>query len=292
MMNSTAIAVTPEFISEPGTAARRFFQQVGTSAHTRLTVVSAGWEECSADQAIVRPDFPCLSLEFVAAGEGEVWLDGRRHLLSAGTVFSHGPEISHEVCPSADRRLRKYFVDFVGIEGRRLLRECGLEPGRVVQLSTPTEFRDAFDTLIRLADAKHRDAVQLRTLQLEILIRMTIRPAPPAMSSERRARATFERCRRQIDEQFIRFHTLEKAADACHVDASYLCRLFHRFQGERPFRYLQRQQMEWAAQRLRTSGLLIREVADELGIDAFQFSRTFKRIHGVSASEFLSAQDE
>jgi len=74
------------------------------------------------------------------------------------------------------------------------------------------------------------------------------------------------------------------------VNASYLSRLFGRFQGDTPYRYLQQLQMQWAAERLHASDRLVQEVADELGIDPFQFSRVFKRVHGVSPSAFLSAR--
>ena len=279
----------PSFFSDRVTAAHRFYHEIDPHNSSRLAVVCGGWEDCAADYAIDRPDFPYLALEFVAGGEGDVRLGGCRYPLTAGTVFSYGPGIRHEIRTSAQNRLRKYFVDFTGTGGRRLLRACQLGPNRAIQLSTSAGVRDAFDTLIRLGDSKHQDAGRLCSLQLEILMRMTTRPPLPASACERRARGTFERCRQEIDARFISFHTLEAVALACHVDVSHLCRLFHRFQAERPFRYLQRRQMEWAAERLRGSDLLIREVADELGIEAFQFSRTFKRIHGVSPSNFLLA---
>ena len=127
-------------------------------------------------------------------------------------------------------------------------------------------------------------------LQLELLLLLIVRSTQPGSRSERRALATFERCRRHIEAHFLQLHTLEEAAAACHVDVAYLCRLFRRFLDDTPFRYLQRLQMQWAAERLHTSGRLIREVADDLRIDPFQFSRTFKRIHGVSPSAFLNAR--
>jgi AraC-like DNA-binding protein len=127
-------------------------------------------------------------------------------------------------------------------------------------------------------------------LQLELLLLLTARARQPGSPSERRALASFERCRHYLDTQFLAIRTLEEAAAACHVDVSYLCRLFRRFSGEKPFRYLQRLQMQWAAERLHSSGRLVRQVADELGVDPFQFSRTFKRIHGVSPSTFLSTR--
>jgi AraC-like DNA-binding protein len=280
----------PAFISEKVTAAHRFYYEIASRNQSRLAVVCGGWEQCNADYAINRASFPYLSVEFVAAGKGEVRLSGCNHPLSAGTVFSYGPGVSQEIRTSPEHRLRKYFVDFVGAEGRQLLRACQLEPGQAVQLSTSAEVREAFDTLIRLADSKRRDAPRLCALQLEILIRMTMRPTRSASSNERRARATFERCRQEIDARFMSFRTLKEAASACNVEASYLCRLFHRFQAERPFHYIQCKKMEWAAQRLRSSDLLIREVADELGIEGFQFSRLFKRIYGVSPSNFLRAR--
>jgi AraC-like DNA-binding protein len=45
--------------------------------------------------------------------------------------------------------------------------------------------------------------------------------------------------------------------------------------------------MKWAANRLHTGEVMVREVADELGIDPFQFSRSFRRVHGVSPAEFI-----
>jgi AraC-like DNA-binding protein len=33
--------------------------------------------------------------------------------------------------------------------------------------------------------------------------------------------------------------------------------------------------------------MIVREVAEQLGLDPFHFSRVFKRVHGVSPAEFL-----
>jgi AraC-like DNA-binding protein len=251
--------------------------------------VCGGWEECAPDYLIDRKTFPFLSLEFVATGRGELQLDNRRYALEPGMVFTYGPGISQVFNTSPTEPLGKYFLDFVGERGRKLLRECRLEPGTAVQLTTLGEVRQAFDTLVRLASRHHRDTARLCELQFELLLRVIVQSAQPGSPTERRSLATFERCRQYIDTHFLVLDTLEQAAAACHVDVAYLCRLFRRFLDETPFRYLQRRQMQWAAERLHTSGRLVREVADELRIDPFQFSRTFKRIHGVSPSAFLNA---
>lgn len=159
-----------------------------------------------------------------------------------------------------------------------------------VELGASTEVRHAFDTLVRLGTTPDRHTARACALQLELLVLVMQRAMQPGTPSGRRALASFERCRQHLDRNLLPLRTLGKAAASCHVDTSYLCRVFQRFHGERPFRYLQRLQMQWAAERLHHSGRLVREVADEMDIDLFQFSRTFKRIHGVSPSAFLDAR--
>ncbi len=280
----------PAFLSQQVTAVRRFYLDLKPRPTRGLTVVCGGWEECAPDYAIDRATFPYLSVEFVASGHGELQLNGQTHPLGPGTVFTYGPGIPHQIRTSATAPLGKYFVDFIGTRGGRLLRETRLAPGTIVELGASTEVRHAFDTLVRLASAHDRHTARACALQLELLLLVTARATQPGSPSERRSLASFERCRQHLDTHFLSLRTLEEAAAACHVDVSYLCRLFRRFHGERPFRYLQRLQMQWAAERLHHSGRLIREVADELSIDPFQFSRTFKRVHGVSPSAFLSTR--
>ncbi len=280
----------PAFVSQQVTAARRFYLNLKPRPTRDLTVVCGGWEECAADYTIDRATFPFLSVEFVASGRGTLSLAGQTHPLEPGTVFTYGPGISQRISTSPDQRLGKYFVDFTGDRAKKLLRDARLAPGAVVALGASTEVRHAFDTLVRLAANHDRHTARATALQLELLLLVIERASQPGTPSERRALATFERIRQHLDAHFLQLRTLEDAAAACHVDVSYLCRLFRRFHGEKPFRYLQRLQMQWAAERLHSSGRLIREVADELQIDQFQFSRTFKRIHGVSPSAFLNTR--
>lgn len=280
----------PAFVSQQVTAARRFYQNLRPKPNRALTVVCGGWEQCAPDYTIDRETFPFLSVEFVAVGQGELVLDGVRHVLEPGSVFTYGPGISQHIRPASGAPLSKYFVDFTGERGRALLRECNLVPGTCAQLAAPAEARHAFETLIRLGGGHHRTTARMCELQLELLLLALVRSTQPGSPSERRSLATFERCREHIDAHYLSLDTLDQAATACHVDSAYLCRLFQRFQSETPFRYLQRLQMQWAAARLQSSGRLVREVADELRIDAFQFSRTFKRIHGVSPTAFLTSR--
>jgi AraC-like DNA-binding protein len=278
-------AEAPAFVSAQVTAARRFYLNLKPRPTRGLTVVCGGWEECAIDYTIDRKTFPYPSVEFVAAGRGDLVLAGKRHELSPGTLFSYGPGISHRIRTSADAPLKKYFVNFAGGRASTLLRDSDLKPGTLARLGTTTEVRNAFDTLVRFGTLHDRHTARTCALQLELLLLSAIRANQPSSPSARRSMATFERCRAHIEQHFLELTTLQQSAAACHVDEAYLCRLFQRFQGETPYRYLQRLQMQWAAERFTrpaaSSG------RSQPIFASIQFSRTFKRIHGVSPTAFL-----
>jgi AraC-like DNA-binding protein len=277
----------PSFLSSQITAARRFYLDLAPSRRRPLAVVCGGWEQCASDFAINRKTFPYFAFEFVAAGRGELELAGRTTTIGPGSVFAYGPGIPQCIRQEPGAPFLKYFVDFAGQRGRQLLRQAQLPPGRVFTAGAPGEVRSLFDQLIRCGQAPHRVATRTTALLLEALL-LSLAPAEEAAEPPgRRALATFHRCGAYLDAHFRTVESIETVAAACHIDGAYLSRLFRRFAGLTPLQYRQKLQMNWAAEKLHASDLLIREIADELGVDPFQFSRTFKRVQGVSPSDFL-----
>jgi AraC-like DNA-binding protein len=186
----------------------------------------------------------------------------------------------------------KYFVNFAGQTAHELMRDCGLAPGSILTVDGIADVRAAFDALIWQGLRHDRRTDAICALQLQLLLHTLDRSRrrPGATATQRRARATFERVAELIDHDFLKLNSVDALARACHLDASHLSRLTRRFGQDSPLRLLQRRKMQWAAERLENSAQLVRQVADELGMDAFQFSRTFKRIHGLSPSAFLAAR--
>jgi AraC-like DNA-binding protein len=281
-------AAAPGFVSHQVTRATRFYLNL-TPARTRgLVVVCGGVERCAADYVVRRRTFPFLCVEFVADGEGEVTLQGANHPLRAGSVFCYGPSVAHEIRTHAAAPMEKYFLDFAGGQAISLLRQCGLAPGRTLEVQALGDVRSEFDALIRLGLRQDDRTARTCALQLELLLHTIARSGGTRTHAERRARAAFERCRHFIDVNFLQLRSLADVAAACQMDDSHVCRLFRRFHRESPLQYLQRRRMHWAADRLQTSGVLVREVADELALDPFHFSRIFKRVHGLSPLGFLN----
>jgi AraC-like DNA-binding protein len=280
----------PDYISRQVSSARRFYLPHNPTRSPEVRVLCGGWEACAPDFRIERPDFPYVALEYVAAGRGDLLLGGRRHALAPGCLFTYGPGIPQVIQTDPADPLGKYFVNATGPAATRLLARHGLRPGTVVAADPAADVRVAFDTLIRLGDRPDAHTARAVALQFELLLIAAGRSVAPTSPAERQARATFLRCRDHIDTHFLRLRGVADIARECHLDASYLSRLFRRFLGDTPLHHLRWRQMQWAAERLHGSDRLAREVADELGLDPFLFSRIFKRLHGVSPRRFLGGR--
>ena len=99
--------------------------------------------------------------------------------------------------------------------------------------------------------------------------------------------STYQRCRQHIATHFESLQSLEEIAAQCHVDRAYLCRLFRRYDNQTPYRFLLRLKMNLAAEKLLNPGVLVKQVAAELGFeDPFHFSRAFKNVIGLSPEAF------
>ena len=278
----------PRFFSQQVLEARRFYLDLRPTPSRDITVVSGGWERCAPDYRISRKTFPYYGLEYVAGGKGRLNLSGGEHSLSAGAVYAYGPHILHEIESDPSDRLSKYFANFVGKRAGQLLRAHGLAPGQFRTVTLGDDVQKAFEDLLRAGQRTHGNTPKLAALNLEILL-LTIADAGGTPHAKvQRAFMTYARCRQFIEQHFMEIATLESAAVACHVDVSYLCRLFTRFARQSPYVFLQRLKMNHAAAMLESGRLLVREVADLLGMDAFHFSRAFKRIHGLSPSAFAN----
>ena len=282
----------PSFFSSQVSEAKRFYLDLEPAVSTRLSVVSGGCEHCAADYEVSRSDFSYLSVEFVAGGKGELLLGKQRCSLTPGVVFTYGPGVRHRIVTDSANPLVKYFVDFAGKDAPGLMRRCGIEPGTMIQTSSPNELIVLFDDLIRNGARNTRFSAKICTLLLEHLALKIAETAMPLGTANTQAFATYRRCRQYIQDRFMSLGTLEQIALECSVNAAYLCRLFRRFDSERPYQFLIRMKMNRAGELLQMQGAMVKQVAEDMGFDdQFHFSRTFRHVFGVPPSRFITLRD-
>jgi AraC-like DNA-binding protein len=287
MKNADRPESQPEFFSRQIQEARRFYLDLTPPPETALAVVCGGYERCAPDYAIHRENFPYFSVEFVAKGTGSLILNGQQYVLFPGAVFSYGPDVAQDIATDPKDPLHKYFVDLAGSQVPRLLEQYGLSPGTFARVFALGEIQLLLDDLIQdgLRGTALSDA--LCAALFEYLIIKVADSLMPWETRQTPAFATYQRCRRHIAENFETLKSLEQIAKQCHVDRAYLCRLFHRFDRQTPYHYLMRLKMNLAAQLLQNPGVLVKQIAGQLGFDdQFHFSRVFKNMLGYSPEAF------
>jgi len=273
----------PGYFSKEVSEARRFYLHIKPRATDALTVVSGGCEHCGRDYRIDRSGFAFLAIEFVSAGAGTLTMQGKSHDLKPGTILVYGRGIPHQIASSPGHPMTKYFVTFAGQGGRDLLKEYKLQPGSVAQLTHPEQIRQAFNDLIDFGLSDHANRAHLCTITLQYLVMKMGILSVPHREVKSPGLATYERCRRFIEENYLTLNSVQSVAEACHLDLAYICRLFQRFGRQSPAQYLQHLRMNRAVDLLQNSDRLVKEVAEELGFsDPYNFSRAFKRVFGVS----------
>ena len=284
---SKAGKTAPAFFSADVAAARRFYLDLNPPKNRPLAVVCGGLEHCTPDYAIRRESFPFYSIEYVARGRGEVKLKGRTFPLQPGRLFSYGPGVPHRITGDAADPLVKYFVDFAGAAAPARLRACGLAPGRVAQVFPPNALAALFDELIESGLQVGQSGAGLCAGLLDCLAMKILAAKAPLEDSTTPAFATYQQCRRHVEQHFMRLQSLEQIASECHANDAYLCRLFRRYDRQTPYQFLLRLKMNRAAERLQLPGALVKQVAEESGYaDPFHFSRVFKGVLGLSPDAF------
>ncbi len=278
----------PSFISRQVESTSYYFLSSRKGADGGLAVVCGGRERCRADYRIDRASFPYHSIEFVVDGQGTVVLGGRRFPLGPGMAFAYGPGIPHVIRSNPRAPMTKYFVDFEGRAARAFFRRlsCARHP---VLVADPSGIIGVLDELERSARTDGPAASGVCALLLRVLgLRLSGRGAR-AEARTGRALEAYRRCRAVIDARHRELRTLNEVAAAAHLAPAYVCRLFQRYGETTAVRHLLRCRMTHAAELLRNTNLLVKDVADRLGYsDAFHFSRAFKRVFGLPPNRYVA----
>lgn len=273
------------YVSRQVESSRLFF--LDPPGEGEFTVVFGGFERCGADYRIDRRNFPWFCLEFVNRGAGTLHLGGADHKLQPGSFFLYGPGLAHRIVSAADNPLGKYFVGFTGSGVEGFFEEFGIRPGLAARCMKGEPVRRSFDALIDRGVRKSRLARPLCSLITRELLLMCRDDAAEPGNTDSPAYATYTRVRGHIERHFLELSSLEATAEACGIDAPYLCRLFARYHDESPYQFLTRLRMDHASRLLLESDASVKSVAAALGYrDAFHFSRVFKAVHHVPPSRF------
>ncbi len=280
----------PSFISKQVKDSRHFFLNLDPKPSISFEIVCGGVEQVSRDYQIKRDNFPFYAIEFVASGEGTLHISGRTHQLSSGSIYAYGPAVDHQISNTGQRGMKKYYLDLSGTKVAPRLQAAQLQTSQrgytPIWTKDVIEMEAVFELLIDEAQRNRSLALPICHNLVELIFLKIQQLQVSTEGPRSKAYDTYESVCQYIDRNFLELHTASEIAQACDLSPMYLSRLFKRFSSSGCYHYLLQRKMNHAAELLLGGKLLVSEVAEKLAFpDAFQFSRSFKRIYGYPPSK-------
>ncbi len=279
----------PGLISKQVHSGRYFFGDLDVRTDgADLTVNFAGREDCSPDFHLVRSGFRYHAFEYIASGRWCLRVNGQEQVLEPGAVFGYTPATRFELQALDSSDLIKYFVDFSGRRAGPLLDRCRIVDGSPVYLGAPHRIREMLDQLLDCAASSPAIAAEMAAHLTGFLLLRIREEAGASRHPASSGNNAYLRCRRYVEHHFASLRTVEAIADACHLDPSYMCRLFREHCGETPYQLLIRLKMNHAAELLVLNHDSVKAAAHAVCFDdPYHFSRVFKRTFGLAPRLFV-----
>jgi AraC-like DNA-binding protein len=237
------------------------------------------------------------SLEIVLTLEGNCALsyNSRRFILRERDLVYFPPNIPHDMT-CIDRSVPYRLACLVVIPEQLGLIITSYERSRGFRIddtvTVPTndiDLREAMNRLARCATQPDPpDVLTLKEIMLTVSLSLLRRLLRESRKDRRGARREImTRARNYIDGQGGRSVSLKEVASVLHISPNYLTSLFHEEAGTPLGAYIRRRRIAEAKSLLASSDRSVAQIANELGFnDPYAFSRTFKRIAGVSPLTF------
>ena len=229
---------------------------------------------------------------WIEKGRGRVCYGGREivlrpgllYLIPAGTVFSYGCE----------DRLDQHWVHFSAalFDGTPLFDlvdpECQVAPDDV--RLTALWFR-RLEALIQTHSP--RDELEKTGIFFLLLAPFLGSVNHEMIVARRKARLRFRETLDYIDTHISEPLRIRDLAQAAHLERTYFSRVFRQCLGVKPVEYIMRRRAERAKACLWGTEAPLRAIAESLGFsDAFHFSKCFKRLTGVTPTDFRRLRQE
>jgi len=228
-------------------------------------------------------------LIYCEGGRGLLNMAGKQDTIAGGQAFLIPANEPHEYGTYPDESWRLYWVHFNGTESTGVFDL--LSDGRstnIVFIPRPETIIAAFEDTIRWTKRGHTRS-HLVALSgacgrlLSLLIEGKRPSANRARQVEDRVRATIVRMRENLRNPL----TLEQLAEEAALSIPHYCAVFRKQAGNSPMQLYAQLRIQHACELLHNTKLEIRAIAEETGYDdAYYFSRIFKRIMGLSPTDY------
>jgi AraC-like DNA-binding protein len=226
---------------------------------------------------------------YCVRGSGFWQVEGRRVDVKPGDLIVVPPRTAHAYASNPERPWTVHWFHAAGAHVNLILRELGLDPLRpVIPIGQDGALVALFQDLEEALEQDYAFPQLLYASQiLGHLVGLMIRLRRKRASESPNAGERVLLSARQMKERFDRPLDVAQWASFANLSISHYASLFRRLLGSSPKAYFDRMRLHRAAGLLVTTHESVQTIATRTGYkDPLYFSRTFRRVHGVSPSDY------
>lgn len=234
-------------------------------------------------------------LVFVTGGKGSFVVEAKSHPLKAGMLFYISPDVPHSIEIDMEDPLCFLSVHFscahVSFDESGWAVLHGVE---ILPINSAQELKDYYhveDIFKKLVDSWKAKLPGYEFIAKTLLQQLFIAVYQNAQKQNQNYSTSLkvEKMIEFMHENIQNKVTLAQLSDMVQLSPTYLSRAFKGITGYSIIEFFNKIKMDKAKEMLLEGDKKIKEVAQALGFtDEFYFSRIFKRVEGISPSEFYS----
>ncbi len=255
----------------------RIFGQDGEA----FAVSLAGISYCDGSYRIVRKKSETFVIEYVIEGSGTVICDGRSWRARRGDVYMLHEGQAHDYFSDADTPWTKIWFNAHGPLIDALTRAYGLRDAVVFER---TDLRSEFEEVLSLCKGGATEKLSERAA---LIFHRMVQKLAAAQAQDGALTDEAAVMRKYLERKLASRVDIDALAQTIYKSRSQAIRIFRREYGRTPYEYLLERRIALACELLRSTNLLIKEVAYRSGFaDEHYFSSVFRRRMGASPREY------
>ncbi len=252
---------------------------------------------CGTYHLYTRPKLPTwrprgrldYQLLYIAAGKAHFHFDGKEQIVTAGHMVLYRPKEPQKYEYYGEDQTEVYWVHFTGGNVKNILRSYGLtDDKRVFYCGSGLDYQNLFRTMINeLQMCKENYEEVLETYLRLIFIILKRYFANATKSDNARVVEEIDKATMYFNEHYSEDISIDEYAQNNHVSVSWFIRNFKQCTGSTPMQYILSKRIYNAEILLHDSTYNVTEIAEIVGYDnPLYFSRIFKKVKGISPSEY------
>lgn len=252
---------------------------------------------CGTYHLYTRPKLPTwrprgrldYQLLYIAAGKAHFHFDGKEQIVTAGHMVLYRPKEPQKYEYYGEDQTEVYWVHFTGGNVKNILRSYGLtDDKRVFYCGSGLDYQNLFRTMINeLQMCKENYEEVLETYLRLIFIMLKRYFANATKSDNARVVEEIDKATMYFNEHYSDDISIDEYAQNNHVSVSWFIRNFKQCTGSTPMQYILSKRIYNAEILLHDSTYNVTEIAEIVGYDnPLYFSRIFKKVKGISPSEY------